>query len=203
MTEQDCWYQDIVMPALLRWSQRTYGERMRTALAEAGCDDMPPNGMFVVGSLAHAAIIREQLDEIGETARLILEPFGRDTAPAVTAALLECAETDEAAIAFVMPTDHAISDEDAFGHAAASAAVLARSDRLGLFGLKPSSPATGYGYIRPGAAIAGVNGAFDVQSFVEKPEAADAERLVAEGCLWNSGMFMMPVKSALVRWLQL
>lgn len=52
MTEQDCWYQDIVMPALLRWSQRTYGERMRTALAEAGCDDMPPNGMFVVGSLA-------------------------------------------------------------------------------------------------------------------------------------------------------
>jgi mannose-1-phosphate guanylyltransferase / mannose-6-phosphate isomerase len=136
---------------------------------------------IVVGSLAHAAIIREQLEEIGETAHLILEPFGRDTAPAVTAALLDCTATDENAIAFVMPTDHAIGDEEAFGHAAATATTLARSDRLGLFGLKPAGPATGYGYIRPGAPIAGVTDAFEVASFVEKPEPAEATRLVAEG----------------------
>ncbi|HWE45971.1 MAG TPA: sugar phosphate nucleotidyltransferase [Caulobacteraceae bacterium] len=152
---------------------------------------------IVVGSAAHAAIIREQLGEIGEKARLILEPFGRDTAPAVAAALLECLDTDESAIAFVMPTDHAIGDEDAFAHAAVRAALLARNDRLGLFGLKPSGPATGYGYIRAGAAIAGVTDAFEVESFVEKPDAAEAERLIAQGCLWNSGMFMMPARSAL------
>jgi mannose-1-phosphate guanylyltransferase/mannose-6-phosphate isomerase len=152
---------------------------------------------IVVGSLAHAAIIREQLDEIGETATLILEPFGRDTAPAVTAALLDCTDTDENAIAFVMPTDHAIGDDEAFGHAAATATLLARQDRLGLFGLKPAGPATGYGYIRPGAPIAGVTDAFEVASFVEKPQAPEAARLVAEGCLWNSGMFMMPARSAL------
>jgi mannose-1-phosphate guanylyltransferase/mannose-1-phosphate guanylyltransferase/mannose-6-phosphate isomerase len=151
----------------------------------------------VIGSLAHADIIREQLGEIGETARLILEPFGRDTAPAVTAALLDCADTDENAIAFIMPTDHAIGDEEAFGHAAATATTLARNGRLGLFGLKPSGPATGYGYIRPGAPITGATDAFEVASFVEKPLAPEAEKLVAEGCLWNSGMFVMPVRSAL------
>ena len=152
---------------------------------------------IVVGSAAHADIIREQLAEIGETARLILEPFGRDTAPAVTAAQLDCLDKDEKAIAFVNPTDHAIGDEEAFGHAAATAATLAKQDRLGLFGLKPSGPATGYGYIRPGAPVAGVRDAFEVESFVEKPEVEDAARLVAEGCLWNSGMFMMPARSAL------
>ena len=152
---------------------------------------------IVVGSVAHADIIREQLREIGETAHLILEPFGRDTAPAVAVALFDCLDTDENAIAFVMPTDHAIGDEEAFSHAAATAATLAKQDRLGLFGLKPSGPATGYGYIRPGAAVAGVTDAFDVDSFVEKPQAAEAARLVADGCLWNSGMFMMPARSAL------
>ena len=151
----------------------------------------------VVGSAAHAAIIREQLEEIGETARLILEPFGRDTAPAVAAALLDCQDTDEDAIAFVLPTDHAIGDEEAFARAASSATLLARDDRLGLIGLKPNGPATGYGYIKPGATVENINNAYAVESFVEKPEADEAARLIAQGCLWNSGMFMMPVRSAL------
>jgi mannose-1-phosphate guanylyltransferase/mannose-1-phosphate guanylyltransferase/mannose-6-phosphate isomerase len=152
---------------------------------------------IVVGSLAHAALIREQLAEIGLEATLILEPFGRDTAPAVAAALQECASIDETALAFVMPTDHAVGDAAAFAAAAATAAKLAASDRLGLIGLKPDGPATGYGYIRPGAAIEGIAGARAVDSFLEKPDAVSAARLVAEGCLWNSGVFVLPARSTL------
>ncbi len=151
---------------------------------------------IVIGSVAHADLMREQLGEIGETATLILEPFGRDTAPAVTAGLLECVECDPDAIAFILPTDHAVGDEAAFATAARTAMGVAAAGAIGLIGLKPDRPATGYGYIRRGAAL-GETGAFEVAAFVEKPDEATAAQLIADGCLWNSGMFMMPARRAL------
>jgi mannose-1-phosphate guanylyltransferase/mannose-1-phosphate guanylyltransferase/mannose-6-phosphate isomerase len=151
---------------------------------------------IVIGGAAHADLMRQQLGEIGQAATLILEPFGRDTAPAVTAGLLECVDRDVEALAFVLPTDHAVGDENAFAAAAESAAQAAASGAIGLIGLQPDRPATGYGYIRRGEPL-GDTGASTVASFLEKPDEATAARLIAEGCLWNSGMFMMPARRAL------
>ncbi len=150
---------------------------------------------LVIGSAAHAELMWDQLVEIGQTATLMLEPFGRDTAPAVAAALFECVARDADALAFVLPTDHAIDDEAAFANAASEAIEVARQDRIALFGLKPDAPAAGYGYIRPGAPI--TRRSREVSAFVEKPDEIGAARLIAEGCLWNSGMFLMPARTTL------
>jgi mannose-1-phosphate guanylyltransferase/mannose-6-phosphate isomerase len=149
---------------------------------------------FVVGGARHGEMIAEQLQTIGQQASLVLEPFGRDTAPAVTAALLECVDRDEDALAFVLPTDHVVGDPQAFAAAATAAARLAATGAIVLFGLTPTEPATGFGYIRRGASLASEPGAHKVATFEEKPDAPRAAQLIAEGCLWNSGMFMLPAK---------
>ena len=126
---------------------------------------------------------------------IVVEPEGRDTLAAVTLAALVLAERRPDAIGMVLPSDHLIPDPAAFAAAAAGAAAAAAEGDLVVFGLMPRGPATGFGYIKPGAAA--VAHGFRVEAFVEKPDAAGAEALVAEGYLWNAGMFCFRADAAL------
>ncbi|KZD12075.1 mannose-1-phosphate guanylyltransferase/mannose-6-phosphate isomerase [Oceanibaculum pacificum] len=151
---------------------------------------------IVVCSEDHRFIVAEQMRQIDiEPAAILLEPQGRNTAPALTAAALVAQAAQPDAVLLVLPADHFIGDEDGLRQAVLSALEAAREGYLGTFGMKPTEPATGYGYVKPGAAIAGH--CHRVERFVEKPDRATAERFVAEGYLWNSGMFLLPVAAYL------
>ena len=115
--------------------------------------------------------------------RYILEPFGRNTAPAIAAAALQVAETHgEDACLLVLAADHLIADQAAFARAVAAAMQLAAQGKLVTFGIRPDRPETGYGYIEADG--------HNVKRFVEKPDLATAHDYVASGnFLWNSGMF--------------
>lgn len=123
--------------------------------------------------------------------RFILEPFGRNTAPAIAAAALYAANIyGEDACLLVLPADHLIADQAAFADAVAEAIKLAATGKLVTFGILPNEAATGYGYIEADGNI--------VKSFVEKPDQATAERYLASGkYLWNSGMFCFQVGTML------
>jgi mannose-1-phosphate guanylyltransferase/mannose-6-phosphate isomerase len=163
---------------------------VETALrAPAAAGFAPP---VVVANEAHRFIIAEQLREAGVVgARIVLEPAGRNSAPAIAAAALLLAEEDPATPIWMMAADAAIADVAALHRAAAIGAAAARAGRIVTFGMTPTAPETGYGYIETGAPLAGVDGAFAVARFVEKPDAATAARYLAGGRhLWNSGMFL-------------
>jgi mannose-1-phosphate guanylyltransferase/mannose-6-phosphate isomerase len=150
----------------------------------------------VVCSLEHRFLVAEQLREIGVAPRaIVLEPVGRNTAPAVAAALLALGEEAADAVAIVLPSDHLIGDIARFHAALAAAIDAARAGRLVTFGVLPDSPHTGYGYIRRAARTAGAvsaPGAVDpVAEFVEKPSLERAKEFLASGeYLWNSGIFV-------------
>lgn len=135
---------------------------------------------IVVCGEIHADLVKAEVP----AAQVILEPEGRNTAPAIAVAALRCDPDD---VLVVLPSDHVIRDEDAFREAVNLAVEAASEGRLVTFGIVPSGPATGYGYIRPGEPI---NGVRLVDEFVEKPDLATAEQYVADGYLWNSGMFV-------------
>jgi mannose-1-phosphate guanylyltransferase / mannose-6-phosphate isomerase len=149
---------------------------------------------LVIANEEHRFIIAEQLRAIGvDAAAVVLEPVGRNTAPAATIAALRLVRDDPDALMLVMPSDHAIVDADAFRAAIAHAAAAARAGRLVTFGIAPERAETGYGYIAKGQALEGADGAFAVAAFVEKPDPATAERYVSSGdYLWNSGIFLFP-----------
>jgi mannose-1-phosphate guanylyltransferase / mannose-6-phosphate isomerase len=179
------------------------GERsllQETALRVAGDRAFAPP--LIVANEEHRFIIAEQLREIGVTQEaLILEPFGRNTAPAACVAALRLIATqapgDPEKLMLVMPSDHAIGDLAAFRQAIERAAAAARAGHLVTFGITPDRAETGYGYIASGQPldiVAGaVTGAFAVTGFVEKPDPETAERYVASGeYFWNSGIFLFP-----------
>ncbi len=141
---------------------------------------------IVVCNEEHRFLVAEQVRAPGrQVGRIILEPVGRNTAPALTLAALELTGKGSDALMIVMPADHVIRDVAAFHQALREAMALAEAGSLVTFGIKPSAPETGYGYIRKGAD-------HKVAQFVEKPDAPTAERYVACGeYLWNSGMFVM------------
>lgn len=147
----------------------------------------------VVCNEEHRFLVAEQLREIGRTpAAIILEPAGRNTAPALTLAALHLVKQDPDAIMLVMAADHVIQDVEAFQRAAAQALAAARDGYLATFGIVPTRAETGYGYIRQGEPLAGNSGAWRVAAFVEKPDAEKAAGYVAAGnYLWNSGMFAL------------
>ena len=148
----------------------------------------------------HRFLVREELERSGiEAKSIILEPVARNTAPAIAvAALAALAESKDAIIA-VMPSDHVVKDEAQFVEAVKRGAAVADTGRLVLFGIKPSEPHTGYGYIRQGAALEGFDGrAFTVGGFVEKPDRATAERyLASREYFWNSGIFVLRARTFL------
>lgn len=135
-------------------------------------------------------VAAEQLRDIGvEGASIILEPMRRNTAPAIAVAALHALATGSDPVLLVLPSDHVIKDQAAFGAAIAIAKGAAIEGNLVTFGVSPLGPETGYGYIRAAAAKPGM--AAKVLQFVEKPDRATAEQYIASGnYYWNSGMFV-------------
>lgn len=144
----------------------------------------------------HRFLVAEQLREIEvEASRIILEPQGRNTAPAVALAAHEAMKTDEDAILVVLPSDHVIQKPALFLEALTTAIELAKDDALVTFGVVPDKPETGYGYIRKGLAK---DAAFQVDKFVEKPDQATAVDFFQSGLYyWNSGMFVFKASAYL------
>ncbi len=160
-----------------------------TALRAAGPGFAPP---MVVTNHAHRFLVAEQLREAGiEGAKVVLEPVGRNSAPAILAAALLVAERDPDAVLWMLAADHAIADLPALHAAFGRAVAAARQGRIVTFGMRPTAPETGYGYIEAGDELPGLAGAHAVARFLEKPDAATAAAFVAGGRhLWNSGMFV-------------
>lgn len=149
---------------------------------------------IVVCNHEHRFIVGQQLRAAGiEDARIVLEPIGRNTAPALGLAARVAVMDGDDPILLVMPADHVVTDRKGF-HAAVSAGLeAARSGALVTFGIVPAHAETGYGYIRTGRARP--DGALEIAAFVEKPDLQRARDYVASGqYLWNSGLFMMRAK---------
>jgi mannose-1-phosphate guanylyltransferase/mannose-6-phosphate isomerase len=147
---------------------------------------------LVVCGNEHRFLVAEQLRDVGITPHAImLEPAGRNTAPAVAAAAQFLHQHDPEAIMLVLPADHVIEKNEAFRLAVERAAKLVESGSLATFGIVPSAPETGYGYIRRGEPLPGCDDCFKLERFVEKPDRDTATGFVADGgYYWNSGMFM-------------
>lgn len=152
---------------------------------------------IVVCNASHEPLVRAQLEAIGRAeATVVLEPVGRNTAPAIAlAALVAQARWPKAEpVLLVLPADHVIGDEAAFHEAVRVGLPLAAAGRLVTFGIVPEGPHTGYGYIR--AAAPGEPG--PVEAFVEKPDRETAEGYLRHGgYYWNSGMFLLGAKAYL------
>lgn len=143
---------------------------------------------LVVCNEDYRFVVAEQLRAVGKAATLVLEPVGRNTAPALTAAALLIAQRAPQAVMLVMPSDHVIAHGGAFQQAVLAALPLAEEGAIVTFGVTPDRPETGYGYIRHAAGR--------VEAFVEKPEAELARRYLESGqYLWNSGLFMLRVET--------
>jgi mannose-1-phosphate guanylyltransferase/mannose-6-phosphate isomerase len=129
------------------------------------------------------------LHELGVAADILLEPLARNTAPAITLAAMAAREGEEDPLLLVLPSDHIIDPDEALNAVVASAAAAAGNGSLVTFGVTPTRPETGYGYIRRGAEAG--PGVFRVARFVEKPGREEAEKLLSDGgYTWNSGMFL-------------
>jgi mannose-1-phosphate guanylyltransferase/mannose-6-phosphate isomerase len=147
----------------------------------------------IVSNNEHRFLVAEQMRGIEMSpAAQILEPVGRNTAPAVAVAALRVAELDPGGVLLVLPADHLIHDVTAFHTAVATAARIARAGSLVTFGIRAAEPATGYGYIERGDPLPGESDAYRVSRFVEKPDRDTAAKFVASGRFsWNSGMFVL------------
>ncbi|MGY4877700.1 mannose-1-phosphate guanylyltransferase/mannose-6-phosphate isomerase [Vreelandella aquamarina] len=151
---------------------------------------------LIICNETHRFLVAEQLHQIGfQEAQIILEPCGRNTAPAIALAAAAALQADAEAEMLVMPADHVIKDEDAFRQAVEKGRTLATSGKLVTFGITPQRAHTGYGYIKRGAAS---GQGFDVAAFVEKPDAERAAEYLASGeYLWNSGIFLFKARDYL------
>ena len=137
----------------------------------------------------HRFIAAEQVRQMLVSADILLEPVGRNTAPAIALAALQSITSDSDSLLLVLAADHVIPDQDAFHAAVKAATPLAESGKLVTFGIVATGPETGYGYIKRGDACAD---GFNVEQFVEKPNLETAEKYVSSGdYYWNSGMFLM------------
>jgi mannose-1-phosphate guanylyltransferase/mannose-6-phosphate isomerase len=152
----------------------------------------------IVCNVEHRFLVAEQLRDGGiDNARIILEPTGRNSAPAVAAAALLVAQTDPKAVIWMMAADSAISDVPKL-HAILDIAVAgARAGRIVTLGKRPTGPETGYGYMEVGPELSEALGVHAVAKFIEKPDAATAKTLVADGALWNAGMFVFTAETML------
>ncbi len=167
-----------------------------TALRLHGRDHMM--APLVVCGNEHRFLVAEQMRAIGVAPLgILLEPAGRNTAPAVATAAHYLLAIDPEAVMLVLPADHVINDVDAFYAAIGHASAMVGEGALATFGIVPTGPETGYGYIQSGA-VAGAAQCFKVDRFVEKPDRATAQGFVDAGnYLWNSGMFLFRADSYL------
>jgi len=178
-------------------SERTMLEDTLLRLNSICSGDTKP---MIITGVSIAQKVKSSLNN-DDDAEIISEPIGKNTAPAIAlgAAIIQKRHGD--AVMIVVSADHAISPKEAFAEAANAAVELASIDgRLVVFGIKPSRPETGYGYIETGASLPSSNKipAFEVKRFVEKPDAVNAKRFMEEGTfLWNSGMFVWKASTIL------
>ncbi|MBT70610.1 MAG: mannose-1-phosphate guanylyltransferase/mannose-6-phosphate isomerase [Gammaproteobacteria bacterium] len=146
---------------------------------------------LVICNVDHRFLVAEQLRQLGRDGdKILLEPFGRNTAPAVAMAAFLAIAEDPDTLLLVLPADHIIQNVQAFHEAVEQGVVLARDNYQVTFGIVPGAPETGYGYIERGTEIRG-SAAYEVSRFVEKPDLPTAESYLASGNYsWNSGMFL-------------
>lgn len=159
--------------------ETTFQSALRRAATLPGAETVT-----IVAGRRHDRSVRDAL--AGREALLILEPAARDTAPAMAAAALVIGARDPEAVLVFLPSDHCIPDGAAFAGHIAAMADQARAGWIALLGLKPSRPSTAYGYLLPAS---GEGPPRRVARFIEKPDAARATDLIADGCLWNAGVF--------------
>jgi mannose-1-phosphate guanylyltransferase/mannose-6-phosphate isomerase len=163
-----------------------------TALRLKGAERISDECLIICNE-SHRFLVAEQLRAIDQSARIVLEPEGRNTAPAVALAAFLALENDANAVLLILPADHVINDIGAFQAAVAEGLVAAESGKLVTFGIVPTRPETGYGYVKakPDGKLA-----VPVKSFVEKPDLATAEEYVNGGeHFWNSGMFLFSAQT--------
>ena len=146
---------------------------------------------IIVCNEEHRFTIAEQMREVEiKPSAIILEPFGKNTAPAVAISALQSQKDENDPVLLVLPADHVIADKEAFHLAVKTGYQAALNDKLVTFGIIPNSPETGYGYIKAGTKLDDEQ-VFSVEKFVEKPDADTAQTYLSEGSYyWNSGMFM-------------
>ena len=170
-----------------------FGDSSLIQQAVARCTPLTSNDrVWVVTGAAHAIETGRQLPELSAE-HILIEPCGRNTAPCIGLAAACLVADDPDAVMLVTPADHVITPEAEFLAAVerASATLDQHPEKLCLFGIIPDWPATGYGYIERGDALADIAGVFDVVRFREKPDLATAEQFLAAGnFLWNSGIFV-------------
>jgi mannose-1-phosphate guanylyltransferase/mannose-6-phosphate isomerase len=154
---------------------------------------------LLVSNADHRFIVAEQLRHLDIAPRaIVLEPVGRNTAPAAAAAAIMLTETDPDALMLILPSDHAIENSEDFISVVRTAAAAAAGGALVTFGITPTHAETGYGYIRRGDRLSGRAGCYVVDAFAEKPDAETAAAYIADGGYdWNSGMFLFSAQSYL------
>lgn len=154
-----------------------------------GVESEPP---IIICNDAHRFLVAEQLRQQNiQNSGILLEPMGRNTAPAIALAALHARMNEQDPILLILAADHLIADRGAFHHAIARAQEIAEQGKLVTFGIVPTSAHTGYGYIRRGDQLNKADTAYAVSEFVEKPDSATAKQYLDSGeYYWNSGMFM-------------
>jgi len=157
---------------------------------------MPP---LVICGNEHRFLVAEQLRQIEvEPSAILLEPVGRNTAPAIAAAASYLLSRDSEATMLVLPADHVIGDTDAFAQAVILAAQASETGALVTFGIPPDRPETGYGYIQRGLSYANIKNVFSITKFIEKPDINTATAFIDDGDYsWNSGIFLFHAQAYL------
>ena len=157
-------------------------------------DGLNTTDPIIITNENHRFLVAEQLRQMGQSASILLEPVGRNTAPAIALAAFQALgdsknDPSEAPILLILAADHVIKDTAAFQAAVNKLEPAVRNGKFGTLGIVPTEPATGYGYIKAGAEASGLS---SVEQFVEKPDAETAQSYLNAQCYyWNSGMFMI------------
>lgn len=153
-------------------------------------DGLHTSAPSIICNEDHRFMVAEQLRQLSvKNASILLEPIGRNTAPAIALAALNATRNGQDPVLLVLAADHFIEDQSAFQQAVKEAEKLAKQDKLVTFGIVPTQPETGYGYIQRGSALP--EQGYQVARFVEKPDSATAQGYLDSGdYYWNSGMFM-------------
>lgn len=170
------------------------GESLLQASARRAASVVGAAHVRVVAAARHADLLREQLAFLPPDA-LMLEPVGRNTAPCIGWAAAHVRRLDPQGVVATLPADAFIGDEVAYGAVLDRALGIAQGGAIVTLGVKPTRPETGYGYIERAEAVG--DGSYRVRAFVEKPDAERARRFVADGHLWNSGVFVFRVDAIL------
>ena len=167
--------------------------------AARSLDDVGYAAPLLICNEEHRFLVDEQLRQVGiEPQAILLEPSARNTGPATAAAAMWLLARDPDALMLVQPSDHVIADTAEFHRAVMRGLAAAQMGRLVTFGIRPSRPDTGYGYIQAGELLDGADGVQAVTRFVEKPDRATATGfLAAGGFYWNSGIFLMGARAYL------